>query len=103
MCYGCYEEYNCPAIINDKTKTAAKLVEKVYELNEAGGSCHIVIDDFNIEDCHIQWCLDEGLKTNIHEHDKTELAIERELLDTFLSMTIEERASALAIYEGWIS
>jgi len=26
--------------------------------NGVGGSLHIVTDDFNVEDCHIQYCID---------------------------------------------
>lgn len=30
--------------------------------NSAGGSLHIVLDDGNREDKHIQWCFDDALK-----------------------------------------
>lgn len=102
MCYGCYKEYGEPAIINARTQAAAKLADAVYEFNCVGGNCHIVLDDFNIEDSHIDWCLDEGLKTNIHDHDNEQLEIEKNCLIAFKVLTVKERASALAIHQGWI-
>ena len=102
MCYTCYKEYGKPEIVNDKTIKAAELVQQIYEYNSAGSNCHIVLDDFNIEDGSIDWCLSEGLGVNIHKSSKEQLDVERECLMSFKDMTVEERASALAIAEGWI-
>lgn len=102
MCYGCYEEEGKPEIINEDTKNAARLADAVYEFNCAGGNCHIVLDDFNIDDDDIEYCLNEGLENNVHEHSPEQLAIEKECLLAFKSLSIAERASALAIHEEWI-
>ncbi len=102
MCYGCYVEYGEPKIVSDATKKAALLVDAIYEFSCVGGNAHIVVDDFNIEDPNIDWCLDEALKTNVHEADEVQLKVERECLEAFKAMTITERASALAIHEGWL-
>jgi hypothetical protein len=32
--------------------------------NEVGGCLHIITDDFNIEDCHIEFCIDYARKRN---------------------------------------
>ena len=102
MCYTCYELYGKPKIINDKTKHSAKLISEIYDFNSVGGNCHIVIDDFNVESESIEWCLSEGLSMNIHKHNKKQLMIEHKFLKTFLTLTEDERVSALAIFEGWI-
>jgi len=103
MCYACYKKYGEPSIVSEATLKAAELVYAVYEFSSVGGNAHIVLDDFNIEDSSIDWCLTEGLQTNIHEHDAGQLQIERECLECFKAMTVAERASTLAICEGWIS
>lgn len=33
------------------------LLSVVYHYNSVGGTGHIVFDDFNVEDQHIEWCL----------------------------------------------
>jgi len=102
MCYGCYKEYGSPAIITKTTQHVANLVAKVYEFSSVGGNAHVVIDDYNIEDDHIDWCLREGLSSNVHEHDEKQLAIEKELLEALRLLSIDERVSALAIHDGFI-
>lgn len=103
MCYGCYEGAGSPAIINDKTKTAAALVAKVYEYSLVGGNAHIVVDDWNLEDDNIRWCLDTALAENVHEADDEQLAAERVCLEALLALTPPERASAMALHDGFIS
>lgn len=90
MCYGCYEEAGSPAIINDKTKAAAALVAEVYEYSLVGGNAHIVVDDWNLEDDNIRWCLDTALAENVHEADDEQLAAERACLEALLALTPAE-------------
>ena len=102
MCYGCYKEYGEPKIVNQKTIKGVELVKQIYSYNLVGSNCHIVLDDFNIEDSDIDWCLNESLDKNIHGSTKKQLEIERECLELFRYMTLGERASTLAMVEGWI-
>lgn len=103
MCYMCYEDYGKPAIVTEKTKAAAALVAKVYEFSCVGGNAHNVVDDWNLEDDCIRWCLDEALKTNVHEADAKQLAAERACLEALLALTEDERASAMALHAQWLS
>lgn len=103
MCYGCYEEAGSPAIINDKTKAAAVLVAEVYEYSLVGGNAHIVVDDWNLKDDNILWCLDTALAENVHKADDEQLAAERACLEALLALTQAERASAMALHDGFIS
>ncbi len=98
MCIQCYKDAGSPQIINDKTKRAAELTRLVYNDHGAGGWCHIVLDDFNIEDGHIDYCLEQiEIEPDDGTHDT-----QKACMLLFKSMTMDERASALALYDGWL-
>jgi hypothetical protein len=50
----CFEHYN------EKVAYVGKLIQLLYDDLEqsAGGLLHIVLDDGNVEDEHIKWCID---------------------------------------------
>jgi hypothetical protein len=103
MCFGCWEERGSPKIVNEKTIDAVPLIEAVYEANSVGGNLHIVLDDFNIDDCDLEAC---RRFIDNHEDDALtycDVVAERACLDAFVSMTVDERASALAMYDGYFS
>lgn len=102
MCYGCYEKYGKPEIINDATKNAVILIEKVYDMSCSGGNAHVVIDDWNIDDQSILWCLNKAISENICESRDELIIAEKEALEALLALSIDERASALAIVDGYI-
>lgn len=96
MCHGCWQEYGSPAIVNEKTLAAARAIEEVYEWSSVGGNLHVVLDDWNIENEHVQFCCDEVQKVS------GQLEAEKECLTLLAKMNLKERASALAIYEGFV-
>ncbi len=55
---------------------------------EKSGNLHIVIDDWNLGDGDIQWCIDRGL-------DERMLSIAKELLD----LSLPERYEVMAFVE----
>lgn len=93
-------------ILNDQVILASRLIEKVYKGpgGGAGGSLHNVIDDWNLEDDSIEWCMKKrtlgAMRPVPIEMIPTD--IELECARTLLSMPIQERASALALSEGWL-
>jgi hypothetical protein len=89
-----------PTVVSLATRLAAQLIGEVYGFNGVGGNAHIVLDDWNIDDDDIRWCLDVAMKENAHEADTDQLAAERACLEALLALSLDERASALAIYEG---
>lgn len=89
MSYGYYVEYGEPTLDTPAIRQAAALISFTNHY----GALHIVVDDWNIEDHHLQWCLD-------HEDAK---ASEKQLMRMMLALTLEERASAMAIAEGYWS
>lgn len=103
MCLGCYEEDGSPAIVNEQTVAAAAAIERVFECSCVGGNAHIVVDDWNVDDEAINYCLRDSLPLNIHEADAEQLAVEREALERLLALTYEERLSALAIHDGFLA
>jgi hypothetical protein len=101
MCKGCWIEADKPNIKNNLTKSVAKMIERVYDFSMSGGNAHIVVDDWNIEDNHIDFCLQMVLQ-NVEKYDQDQLDAEKEFLMTFKLLDEEERYSALALYEGFI-
>ena len=63
-------------------------IKRLYELNGVGSALHIVLDDENIEDHHIYWCLRESIPQveNIEER-----ALCEDIANELLKMTECER------------
>lgn len=107
MCYGCYEEYGKPELVTPEIRRASELCRQLYEFSCVGGNCHIVTDDWNLEDHHIAFCVDQVAAGGwfdertgeTHNDDPAQLAVEKELLNLLLPMSIAERASALAMWD----
>ena len=97
MCIGCYEEYGAPKIVSDKTLAAADLVRVVYEHSVVGGNLHVQLDDWNIEDEFWEEFHPNGFDGETEE----QLSAERRCFDAFKAMSLEERASALAICDQY--
>lgn len=108
MCDACYERYGSPKIVNEATKAMAKRIEEFFDIPgcSVGGPFHIVFDDWNLDARSIQWCL--------RELEKPDLAIAmgydfelknsfKKLGEDFLAMSLRQRASALAIYDGYLT
>lgn len=104
MCLGCWHEKGSPSIINEKTKACALLVAKIYDHSSVGGNAHIVVDDWNLRDSDLAFCLnavEQDERTN-EENLPEQWAAERACLLAMQDMTEDERYSALAINEGAI-
>jgi hypothetical protein len=121
MCYGCWEEAGKPVIDTPAVRAAAAAVEEVYQHNCMGGNLHIVLDDWNIEDGNLEFCNQcingagvmplEGstFPAHLRYNDQKranpdppeQLAAERKCHDLFAALTIDERASALALNDGF--
>lgn len=76
MCLGCWEDAGKPWFVSEEVKKWAPVFGQANHY----GPCHIVVDDWNLEDDHIDFCL--GLKPNDEE-----IA----LLKALKAMTINER------------
>jgi hypothetical protein len=98
MCEGCYEEYGRPTIINGKTLAGAELVRAVYKYNGVGGNLHVQLDDWNIDDEF--W---DEFKVYHADSSAEQVEAEKECFEAFKHMNTDERASALAIYDGFLT
>lgn len=89
-----------PEIVNEKTIKAAELVDKIYdqERGGAGGHAHIVVDDWNLSDGDIDFCLQQA-KDNKFGFTKEQTVVEIEALTMLKGLSEKERYSALAIQE----
>lgn len=101
MCESCWHQEGAPKINHPRNADVKRMFKTIYEHNEVGGNLHIVLDDMNVEDEHIQYCVDEAIPENYHKLSPEVNAIEKELGELLLTMTEQERYSALAYAEGW--
>ena len=76
------------------------LIKELYKKEPAGGMLHIVVDDGNLEDEHLQWCIDYcNREENANRHDKLmcldianrmlELTYEQRVLVYYMEMSFE--------------
>ncbi|SRR5581483_441698 len=121
MCYGCWEDYGKPIIDTEAVSAAAAAVADVYEYACTGGNLHIVLDDWNVEDSDLDFCnqcimgagvmplggstvaahLRYNEQKRANPDPPEQLAAERRCHDLFRALTEEERASALALHDGF--
>lgn len=45
------------------------LAKKIYSKNSVGGLLHIVLDDGNLKNSHIEWCINEIKSSNDDDKD----------------------------------
>lgn len=68
-----------------------ELVEIIYsKYNNAGGALHIVLDDDNLEDHNIQWCIDNSI-AKIENEDEKKIYLECAKLLLKLSYSSRKR------------
>jgi len=96
MCIDCWKHYGSPEIVNDITTTLASLISLIYEYHGAGGHLHIVIDDWNLDDDSIKFCLHQ-IEENHYNYSKEQVESERACAVLMLNSSLDERASALAL------
>jgi len=56
--------------MSSEIKKVCDLILEYYIDNSAGGALHIVLDDGNLEDRHIHWCLNNAIKENKDDRAK---------------------------------
>lgn len=90
MCFGCYERYGSPRIATDATRHAARLIKKA----DPFGPLHIVVEDDNLEDCHLEFCR-SAVFTKGSE-------VDRACFSALIELSLDERVSAMAIAQEYI-
>lgn len=103
MCIECWRSAGSPAIINDSTINAARLIGDIYDSDDTSGNCHVVLSDWNLSDDSIDWTINEAIAENFCGCSSEQLAIERDCMNALRALSLNERFSAMAIAEGAIS
>lgn len=101
MCETCWVDYYGRAAIDtSEVREVARAVARLYEADPVGGRAHIVTDDWNLRDSDIETCI-----AGPHWSDNDPVATERAMhaLQLMLTLSEEERASALALQSGYWS
>jgi hypothetical protein len=96
MCVYCWEEYGSPKILNADVLKAVSFISAIYEFSTVGGNLHVQLDDWNIDDEY--W---EQFSSFRDDATEEELKIERQCFETMGKLSVNERASALALYNGY--
>lgn len=102
MCIDCYRKHR-PVELTPEIEAVAILIKEWLDLplNIAGGALHIVLDDFNIEDEDIVYCLDARHEMWLgHRWTDDHQRLFQPLCVALLSLEINERAAAVAMAEG---
>lgn len=88
--------------VNDQTRRVGKLIEELYQLPNCGTGayCHIVTDDYNIEDEYINACIKIAKNFEIewlNEYENKEAISQAciEILEQLLPLSLDERWSAI--------
>lgn len=97
MCMGCWEKYGSPRIDNEITREASRAIEKVHDYG-ADGHMHIVIDDWNIDDGSLEFCAGD-IAEDYWKTSQDQLHAESYCLGLLKNMSVDERASALAMHD----
>lgn len=98
MCRACWEERGTPRIKSARVRALVPLIRRVYDFDCVGGNLHVVLEDWNIEDEIIAQCWG----AIVAEESQLKAFAEVRCMEALLSCTLKERASALALYQGFI-
>ncbi len=97
MCEKCWGEYGSPRLDSPQIREAASLIANVYSYSCVGGALHIFVDDWNLEDKDIEFA-----KHHVADYKKRgQRGAELACIDQLLKLSVQERASALAIHNGF--
>lgn len=82
---------------NNLAEETVMLVKQIYRKHTCGGALHIVIDDCNVDDENILWCLQNSV---LYEEYKDDRALfEKCALNLLNIQTEQERLNC--IFEAW--
>ncbi len=90
MCITCWDDDRKPSMDTPEIRKAARLVTEVFDESAVGGKLHIVIDDWNLEQSHLDFC---GRELATDTERRCHAALD--------ALTELERASALGLQRGY--
>lgn len=90
MCRECWESYGGPRVTREIIN-AAELITAVYQENAVGGNLHVIIDDWNIDDCFFNDLGPDCTTAEVRCHG------------ALSALSVEDRATAMAIHRGYLT
>jgi hypothetical protein len=100
MCMQCWNEYGRVQLDTPRVREAAAAIGAVYRHSCIGGNLHVAIDDWNLEDENLDFCA-SSIRENVHEAGPEQLDAESRCLALLRALTEDERASAMALHDGF--
>lgn len=91
MCQGCYQELGSPVDVTPDVMVALQLIKAVYSMNAVGGNLHCQLDDWNLQDSMFE----ERYAANLN-------FVELACFNKMKELTVNQRATALAMYDEYI-
>ena len=91
----CPGHHDGVVIATNSTEQILRAIREVYKYNGVGSGLHIVIDDENIEDEAIVWCLENSIPEIENEAERTACEVCAKLL---LGVTYDERSRIMDRY-----
>lgn len=67
------------------------VIAKIYTVNGVGGALHIVLDDLNVEDHHIEWCI----KNAIDDYPEEEQNLYKRCAELLLMLHKKQRVEKI--------
>lgn len=105
MCQTCFEEAGSPSVLNAKIIEASEAIKDLYlqEGCSCGGYAHIVVDDWNLEDHHIKYCIEIAEKGDKDYIDNDGKVACLNTLNLLMDLPEHQRYTALALADGFIN
>jgi DNA repair photolyase len=100
MCDRCNPRICRGVPITPAIEEAAERIRALYALHSAGGRAHIVTDDFNVDDEHVEWCLRDLAENGAREDDQAMVRLSRATLEALRPLTRLQRIAAVHVAEG---
>ena len=97
MCKTCWEEAGSHRVNwwEDKFRAAIQCCRDLYAVHGAGGHLHIVLDDSNFEDSHLDWCREQF--ADLTGYDR---ALHEAAYWTWRDLTEDERHGLMGYIDG---
>ena len=76
----------------EEVEIVVSLIKELYKSELAGGMLHIIVDDGNVEDEHIKWCIDYCNQAENNERSDKALCLE--IANKMLHLNYEQRILA---------
>lgn len=100
MCKWCWDKYK-PVEVSPLVKSVANLIKKIYAFHSAGGSLHIVLDDWNLDNSSLEFC-EYLIRVNKYNESRRLINLEVECINLLRGADINTRATALALANYYI-